>query len=656
MGNNLSDQAGKYKYEDFNILKSLKTGAFGQIYIVELKNTKELFIMKRLPYLSDEEKKMADEEVKMLKLAQSQYTVQLITGFQHDVDICILQEFCLGGNLRNLIVKMKTWTVENRMIKSNIIFFQILMSLKHIHSLKIVHRDLKPENVFLDKDGNAKTGDFGLALNMASQTHVTAAGTQIYQPPEAQLFKEMKEASDIWALGVIVAEMITGVHPFAGRTLDETVANIINGRFKPLPDYIQGELKEMIIKMMAVDPVFRPTTDELLNSDFMQILALIDIEKQEFERFNLIQQLKWLLFPIVSMQQFGEDLKKQFEGTEQQKREIINHQEINCEIITLKIQDKKDKEIQQKIIQANIIDGFIFIFENRELKSITRTYTSAFSLIIDSASNENKLYIFYKKPYPGLIRLLEHSDWKIVSDSIMSIFLLINAGSTSTPDTDPHPHYDSIQEGDGVSKIFALFQKTENKYSKDKAALCLSFLFRQREITDSTMRMKIINHIKGPLYDADDQMKEKAKNGLKYLIQNTDEIGLLIYSKNPYPGLIRLLEHENIDIVDDTIGLILLILWDGAKQTQVIEPHPHYETIQACDGVNKIYSLFQRNVSKYSRDRSALCIGYLFKAQQITGSIMRNDIFNHLKNLLNDSNDWIKQRAKSALKYLAQNE
>ncbi|KAA6333509.1 MAG: hypothetical protein EZS28_053162 [Streblomastix strix] len=65
----------------------------------------------------------------------------------------------------------------------------------------------------------------------------------------------MTEASDIWALGVIVIEMITGVHPFQGRTLDETVQNIKNGRFKVLPDYVKGELKEMLISMINVDPV-----------------------------------------------------------------------------------------------------------------------------------------------------------------------------------------------------------------------------------------------------------------------------------------------------------------------------------------------------------------------------------------------------------------
>ncbi|KAA6400921.1 MAG: putative serine/threonine-protein kinase Nek3 [Streblomastix strix] len=474
-GNNLSN---KYKYEDFNIIKSLKTGAFGRIYIVELKSTKELFIMKRLSYLSEEEMKIADEEIKMLKLAQSKYTVQLIEIFQYDVDICILQEFCSGGNLRELIMTMKTWTFDDKMIKCLIIFYQVLMSLKHLHSLKIVHRDLKPENIFLDKDGNAKTGDFGLALKMESQSHVYAAGTKYYQPPEAHEQNQMTEASDIWALGVIVVEMFTGVHPFQGRTLDETVANIKNGRFKPLPDYIQGELKEIIIGMINVDSQKRPTVQKLLDSGFMSILALINTKEEEQERLHLIQQLKWLLFPLDSMQQFGEDLKKPIEGTEEQKREIIMNQTINCEIITLKLQDKKDNDIQQRIIQAGVIDGFISIFENRDLQQITFTYTKAFSQIVDSVSIENKLLIFNQKLFPGLIRLLTHTYDPTVNNAISSIFLILQTGSNTTPFKDPHPHYNSILACDGINQIFALFQKNGSKYNQDRSALCIGYLFK----------------------------------------------------------------------------------------------------------------------------------------------------------------------------------
>ncbi|KAA6312865.1 MAG: hypothetical protein EZS28_055853, partial [Streblomastix strix] len=96
------------------------------------------------------------------------------------------------------------------------------MGLKHLHSLDIVHRDLKPENVFLDKDGNAKTGDFGLALKMESKSQVYAAGTQNYQPSEAHTQNKMTYKSDVWSLGVIITELLTGIHPFEGRTMDVT--------------------------------------------------------------------------------------------------------------------------------------------------------------------------------------------------------------------------------------------------------------------------------------------------------------------------------------------------------------------------------------------------------------------------------------------------
>ncbi|KAA6382394.1 MAG: hypothetical protein EZS28_022080 [Streblomastix strix] len=348
----------------------------------------------------------------------------------------------------------------------------------------------------------------------------------------------------------------------------------------------------------------------------------------------------------------------------------------------------------------------------------------------------------------------EHSDNLIHGDAIISIFLLIQAGSSTTKESDPHPHYESIQACNGIKKIFALFQKNVSKYSRDRAAFCIGFLFKAREITDPVMRQEIINHLKSLLNDLNDLAKERAKNALKYLAQNavnrcdilnetelikieqdlklsfegteeqkkdilkkqetdllliqvilkgrnddelrkwilstgiiesllfifsnrdlisitqtyssaffqltnnlSDEVKLLIYNKKPYPGLIRLLEHTDNLISGDAIISIFLILWAGANTTKKSDtnPHPHYESIQACDGLKKIIALFQKNVSKYSRDRSAFCIGFLFKAREITDPMMRQEIINHLKSLLNDQNDLAKERAKNALKYLALN-
>ncbi|KAA6380536.1 MAG: hypothetical protein EZS28_023935, partial [Streblomastix strix] len=100
---------------------------------------------------------------------------------------------------------------------------------------------------------------------------------------------------------------------------------------------------------------------------------------------------------------------------------------------------------------------------------------------------------------------------------------------------------------------------------------------------------------------------------------------------------------------------IINILQTGSNTTPVSDPHPHYESLQQCDGIKKIFALFQKNGSRYNRDRSALCIGYLFRAREITDPIMRQEIINHLKNLLNDSSVWVKGTAKDALKYLSLN-
>ncbi|KAA6384417.1 MAG: putative NEK/NEK2 protein kinase, partial [Streblomastix strix] len=755
-----------HTYEDYEIIDDITTGAFGRVYVVRLKAlSNKLWIMKRLRYLKDKDKQIADQEVEMLKLAGSKYTVKYVESFKFDVDLCIVMEYCEGGNLRELIKKMETQSVKQRKEQCYNIFYQVLMVLKHLHSLRIVHRDLKPENIFLDQDGNAKTGDFGLALMIQSRSEVNAAGTQNYQPPEAIDFNQMTEASDIWALGVIVVEMITGVHPFQGRTQDETVQNIKYGRFNALPDYVKGELKEILISMISSDPVKRPSAEELLDSDLMQLLAKIEkkeekeheVEKEkiksEEELKKLNELIKQIRLPDEFLKKLREDLMKPLEGTEIQKKEALQQLENNCKFLSLALNDRKDDDGRKRVIKSGVIEGFINVFENYELNSITRTFSNTFFDLTFNSTDEVKLLIYNKKPYPGLIRLLEHKKNKVIEDAIKSIFHILHSGAITTSESDPHPHYETIQENDGIKKIFALFQKNGSKYSRDRSALCIGYIFKAREIADPIMRQEIINHLKILLNDSYAWVKERTKIALKYLAQNntnhseilneqelkrieqdlkqpiegtqeqqknstqrqeTDllllssvledreddelrkriissgiieslliifttrdlnsitqtyscafiylthpssvEIKLLLLQKKPYPGLFRLIEHTNLNVASDAIISIFNIQLSGSNTTPESDPHPHYESLQESDGIMKIFALFQKNKSKYSRNRSALCIGFLFRAREITDPIMRQEIINHLNSLLSVSDAWVKENAKVALKYLAQNE
>ncbi|KAA6388971.1 MAG: hypothetical protein EZS28_015504 [Streblomastix strix] len=140
-------------------INELASGSYGRILLMQLKTTDILRIIKRLPYTTDERKKVADEEIAMLHLAESKYTVKLIESFRFDLDICLVLEFCSGGNLRDYMNNMmKRMEMKERKLQTIKFSYQILMGLKHLHLKKIVHRDLKPENILIDENGNAKIG------------------------------------------------------------------------------------------------------------------------------------------------------------------------------------------------------------------------------------------------------------------------------------------------------------------------------------------------------------------------------------------------------------------------------------------------------------------------------------------------------------------
>ncbi|KAA6371583.1 MAG: hypothetical protein EZS28_032890, partial [Streblomastix strix] len=133
--------------------------------------------------------------------------------------------------------------------------------------------------------------DFGLAQKMASKSYLHAAGTQNYSAPETDENK-MTAESDVWSIGVIIIEVITGIHPFQGLTQNQTLSNIANGKYKAFPDYIQGELRLMLETMISWDYKKRPTVKSLLETETMQLVGMIEKSKeqkgseQEYEYMN----------------------------------------------------------------------------------------------------------------------------------------------------------------------------------------------------------------------------------------------------------------------------------------------------------------------------------------------------------------------------------
>ncbi|MCI6729800.1 MAG: Stk1 family PASTA domain-containing Ser/Thr kinase [Clostridiales bacterium] len=139
---------------------------------------------------------------------------------------------------------------------------QIAKALEHAHNQGIVHRDIKPHNVMILKNGTAKVTDFGIARMMSSQSTLTkeALGSVHYISPEQAKGGRVDSRSDLYSLGVVMYEMLTGRPPYDGESPVAVALKHINGGATPpsvLNPNIPGGLEQIIMKAMAVDPAQR---------------------------------------------------------------------------------------------------------------------------------------------------------------------------------------------------------------------------------------------------------------------------------------------------------------------------------------------------------------------------------------------------------------
>src|SRR5262249_42422329 len=141
---------------------------------------------------------------------------------------------------------------------------QLCQALEHAHACRVIHRDLKPGNVWLTADGAVQLGDFGLAVAVDRSRLTTEGmmvGTVAYMPPEQALGRDVDVRSDLYALGAVLYEMVTGRPPFLG---DDAVAIISQHINTPpvAPSWHNPEvpraLEALILRLLAKAPEDRP--------------------------------------------------------------------------------------------------------------------------------------------------------------------------------------------------------------------------------------------------------------------------------------------------------------------------------------------------------------------------------------------------------------
>ena len=191
---------------------------------------------------------------------QPPHIIRIFDAFETGEYIYIVLEFCNQGNLKDVMDKAGGKIPETTAVP---IFLQVLQAVAFLSSNNITHRDIKPENVFI-KDGEYKLGDFGFAT--AKKTLNQFAGTYPYMAPEIVGDEpNYNKQVDIWALGVMLHEMLFCDYPFKGGEIQMIKAVLNNEYIIPNSPVISEPCKDLLRACLIKDPLKRITAEQMLN-------------------------------------------------------------------------------------------------------------------------------------------------------------------------------------------------------------------------------------------------------------------------------------------------------------------------------------------------------------------------------------------------------
>ena len=259
---------------DFQIISKLGEGAYSTVFKVRRNVDNIIYALKKVKLLnlSEKEKENSLNEVRILASVKSNFVVSYKEAFfdEKDNTLCIVMEFADRGDLYQKIVQHK----KSAMLfeESDIwrIFIQLVKGLKSLHDLKILHRDMKSANVFLFSNGSAKLGDLNVSKVAKRGLGYTQTGTPYYASPEVWKDKPYDNKSDVWSLGCVLYEMITLRPPFRAQNMEGLYNKVCKGQFSRIPDKFSDDLYKVVQFLLQVNPVSRPSCEQILNHPIVQ--------------------------------------------------------------------------------------------------------------------------------------------------------------------------------------------------------------------------------------------------------------------------------------------------------------------------------------------------------------------------------------------------
>uniref|UniRef100_A0AAR2LAU2 Rho-associated protein kinase 2 n=1 Tax=Pygocentrus nattereri TaxID=42514 RepID=A0AAR2LAU2_PYGNA len=356
------------KQEDFDRVKVIGRGAFGEVQLVRHKASQKVYAMKLLSKF--EMIKRSDsaffwEERDIMAFADSPWVVQLCCAFQDDRYLYMVMEYMPGGDLVNLT---STYDVPEKWAK----FYtaEVVMALDAIHSMGFIHRDVKPDNMLLDRNGHLKLADFGTCMKMDSTGMVhcdTAVGTPDYISPEVLKSQGgdgyYGRECDWWSVGVFIFEMLVGDTPFYADSLVGTYSKIMDHKNSlNFPDDVEisKEAKGIICAFLTdrevrlgrngVEEIKPPNYESLISDIDTSNFDEIEEDKGDVETFPTPKAFVGNQLPFI--QKKLHCLEEQLNNEMQAKDELEHKYRTTSGRL-----DKITKELEEEINSRKVLES-----------------------------------------------------------------------------------------------------------------------------------------------------------------------------------------------------------------------------------------------------------------------------------------------------------
>ncbi len=237
----------------YQILHLLGSGQTSFVHLAKHRQRGTVALKLPRPELNEKPllRRMFENEVQITLSLKNEHVVATYDGFPTGKKAFLVLEYCPGGTLDQLMLEKGSLPLE----QGYRLIIDVAKGLEYSHHRHVLHRDVKPANVFLAESGSAKLGDFGTGMYLSERSD-DRVGTAFYMAPEIFRGSNATVQSDVYSLGILAYEVLTGQRPFVGNSYDALMMAHLSGLPKNPRHYRAGlpqEVGKVIARAMARD-------------------------------------------------------------------------------------------------------------------------------------------------------------------------------------------------------------------------------------------------------------------------------------------------------------------------------------------------------------------------------------------------------------------